>query len=73
MYALPREALPREAMPRRKHREVIEEMLALDGARVADIGCGDGALAKTSAIVSPVILTSSRAKRSASRPRYKLA
>jgi len=33
-------ALPREAMPRRKHREVIEEMLALDGARVADIGCG---------------------------------
>lgn len=32
-----------ETLPRRKHREVIEELLALDGARVADIGCGDGA------------------------------
>lgn len=34
------------ALPRRTHREVIEELLALDGARVADIGCGDGALAR---------------------------
>jgi predicted RNA methylase len=56
-----------EAMPRRKHREVIEDLLELDGARVADIGCGDGALAKASAIVSPVILASSRAKRSTPR------
>jgi SAM-dependent methyltransferase len=32
--------------PRRKHREVIEELLELDGARVADIGCGDGALTR---------------------------
>jgi len=35
-----------ETMARRKHREVIEELLKLDGARVADIGCGDGALAR---------------------------
>jgi hypothetical protein len=35
-----------EALPRRKHREVIEDLLELDGARVADIGCGDGALAR---------------------------
>ncbi len=35
-----------EALPRRKHREVIEELLALGGARVADIGCGDGALTR---------------------------
>ena len=35
-----------ETLPRRKHREVIEELLALDGARVADIGCGDGALTR---------------------------
>ncbi len=35
-----------EALPRRKHREVIEELLDLDGARVADIGCGDGALSR---------------------------
>jgi SAM-dependent methyltransferase len=35
-----------KALPRRKHREVIEELLELDGARVADIGCGDGALAR---------------------------
>lgn len=32
--------------PRRTHREVIEETLRLDGARVADIGCGDGALVR---------------------------
>jgi ubiquinone/menaquinone biosynthesis C-methylase UbiE len=35
-----------QALPRRKHREVIEELLELDGAHVADIGCGDGALAR---------------------------
>ncbi len=35
-----------EALPRRTHREVIEELLELDGARVADIGCGDGALTR---------------------------
>ncbi len=35
-----------EALARRKHREVIEELLELDGARVADIGCGDGALTR---------------------------
>ncbi len=35
-----------ETLPRRKHREVIEEVLELDGARVADIGCGDGALTR---------------------------
>ncbi len=35
-----------EALPRRQHREVIEELLDLDGARVADIGCGDGALTR---------------------------
>ena len=33
-------------MPRRKHREVIEELLELDDARVADIGCGNGGLAR---------------------------
>ncbi len=35
-----------ESLPRRTHREVIEELLELDGARVADIGCGDGALTR---------------------------
>ncbi len=30
----------------RTHWEVLEESLALDGARVADIGCGDGALVR---------------------------
>ncbi len=35
-----------EVPPRRKHREVIEELLELDGARVADIGCGNGALTR---------------------------
>lgn len=35
-----------ESLPRRQHREVIEELLELDGARVADIGCGDGALTR---------------------------
>ncbi len=35
-----------EVLPRRKHREVIDELFELDGARVADIGCGDGALTR---------------------------
>ncbi len=35
-----------ESMPRRRHREVIEDLLELDGARVAGIGCGNGALAR---------------------------
>lgn len=35
-----------ENLPHRKHREVIEDLLELDGARVADIGCGDGALVR---------------------------
>jgi SAM-dependent methyltransferase len=33
-------------LPRRTHREVIEEALDLDGLRLADIGCGDGALVR---------------------------
>ncbi len=33
-------------LPRRTHREVIEETLELDGLRLADIGCGDGALVR---------------------------
>jgi len=32
--------------PRRKHRDVIEDVLSLRGARVADIGCGDGSLVR---------------------------
>ncbi|MDH3909650.1 MAG: class I SAM-dependent methyltransferase [Rhodospirillales bacterium] len=32
--------------PRRKHSEVMREHLPLKGARVADIGCGDGSLAR---------------------------
>ena len=35
-----------EALPRRQHREAIEGLFELDGARVADIGCGDGALTR---------------------------
>jgi len=34
------------ATPRRTHRDVLEEYLALAGARVADIGCGDGSLVR---------------------------
>jgi SAM-dependent methyltransferase len=30
----------------RKHSDVLRETLALEGARVADIGCGDGALVR---------------------------
>ena len=33
-------------LQRRTHREVMEEVLELSGARVADIGCGDGALVR---------------------------
>ena len=33
-------------VPRRKHGEVIAELLPLKGARVADIGCGDGGLVR---------------------------
>ena len=35
-----------EELPRRSHREVLEEVIELSGARVADIGCGDGALVR---------------------------
>ena len=33
-------------LPRLTHREVLEEVLEFEGARVADIGCGDGALVR---------------------------
>lgn len=33
-------------LPRRKHTEVLREFLPLPGARVADVGCGDGALVR---------------------------
>lgn len=32
--------------PRRKHGEVLREYLPLNGARIVDIGCGDGALVR---------------------------
>lgn len=32
--------------PRRKHSEVLREHLPMKGARVADVGCGDGSLAR---------------------------
>jgi ubiquinone/menaquinone biosynthesis C-methylase UbiE len=35
-----------EELPRRTHREVLEQVLELAGARVADIGCGEGALVR---------------------------
>ncbi len=35
-----------DELPRRTHREVMEDALELSGARVADIGCGDGALVR---------------------------
>ncbi len=35
-----------DELPRRTHREVLEEVLELEGARVADIGCGEGALVR---------------------------
>lgn len=37
------------ALPRMKHTEVLRERLALADARVADVGCGDGALARVMA------------------------
>lgn len=33
-------------LPRRKHTEVLKEFMPLAGARVADVGCGDGALVR---------------------------
>ena len=33
-------------IPRHTHWEVLQDALSLDGARVADIGCGDGALVR---------------------------
>lgn len=38
-----------DGIPRRRHREVIEETIRLAGARVADIGCGEGALVRAMA------------------------
>jgi SAM-dependent methyltransferase len=35
-----------EGWPRRKHGEVLREHLSLRGARVLDVGCGDGALVR---------------------------
>ena len=32
--------------PKRKHSEVLREVLPLDGARIADVGCGDGGLVR---------------------------
>lgn len=32
--------------PRRKHSEVLREALPLEGARIADVGCGDGGLVR---------------------------
>jgi SAM-dependent methyltransferase len=38
-----------DALPLRKHTEVLREYLPLEGARVADVGCGDGALVRVMA------------------------
>ena len=35
-----------EAWPKRKHGEVLREHLSLQGARVLDVGCGDGAVTR---------------------------
>lgn len=36
-------------LPLLKHSDILRDRLALDGARVADIGCGDGALVRVMA------------------------
>lgn len=36
-------------LPLRKHTEILREYLPLAGARVADVGCGDGALVRVMA------------------------
>jgi ubiquinone/menaquinone biosynthesis C-methylase UbiE len=33
-------------IPRRKHSEVLRQHLPMAGARIADVGCGDGSLAR---------------------------
>ncbi len=33
-------------IPRRKHSEILRQHLPMAGARIADVGCGDGALAR---------------------------
>ncbi|HMA14232.1 MAG: class I SAM-dependent methyltransferase [Bacteroidota bacterium] len=38
-----------DALPRMKHTALLRERLPLAGARVADVGCGDGALARVMA------------------------
>jgi hypothetical protein len=38
-----------DSLPLRKHTEVLREFLPLEGARVADVGCGDGALVRVMA------------------------
>lgn len=38
-----------DALPRMKHTAVLREHLPLAGARVADVGCGDGALVRVMA------------------------
>ena len=38
-----------DALPRMKHTELLRRRLPLAGARVADVGCGDGALARVMA------------------------
>lgn len=38
-----------DALPRMKHTALLRQRLPLAGARVADVGCGDGALARVMA------------------------
>jgi SAM-dependent methyltransferase len=40
------EPSPSTSLPRRRHLEVLRELLPLKGARVIDVGCGDGALVR---------------------------
>ena len=51
--------------PRRKHSEVIRSHLTLSGARLADVGCGDGALVR--------FMTRARATEPAGAERYVFA